>query len=310
MSRATTSADVAALVALSLPARAQQVPDTVFVPAVGPPAYPAGKGPRLVIDGAHHNFHTVDGRYAPFARLAARDGYRVSGSTVPFTDEMLKTVDVLVIANALAPQNDNNRWSLPTPSAFSADEIAAVRRWLDRGGALLVIADHMPFAGATEDLGLAVGVSYVNGFAYDDRQNSIFRYSRAAGIRPHPIYEGRNARERIDSLVAFTGSAFWLPAGGAPLLVIPPRSRVRMPPVAWQFSDSTPSVSAMGMLQGAALQVGRGRVVAAGEAAMFSAQRAGPQGASMMGFNAPAAPQNAQFALNVLHWLTGLLPAK
>ncbi len=309
MSRATLCVVVATL-ALSLPARAQQVPDTMFVPVVSPAAYPAGRGPRVVIDGAHHNFHTVDGRYAPFARLAARDGYRVSGSTAPFTDEMLESVDVLVIANALAPQNDNTRWNLPTPSAFSADEIAAVRRWLDRGGALLMIADHMPFAGATEDLGLAVGVSYVNGFAYDDKANSIFRYSRSAGLEPHPIFNGRNGRERIDSIVAFTGSAFWLPSGGAPLVVIPPRSRVRMPAVAWQFSDSTASVSAMGMLQGAALLVGRGRVVAAGEAAMFSAQRAGPQGANMMGFNAPTAPQNAQFALNVLHWLSGLLPAK
>jgi hypothetical protein len=29
-----------------------------------------------------------------------------------------------------------------------------------------------------------------------------------------------------------------------------------------------------------------------------------------MGFNAPTASQNAQFVLNVLHWLSGLLPGK
>lgn len=56
--------------------------------------------------------------------------------------------------------------------------------------------------------------------------------------------------------------------------------------------------------------LGKGRILAAGEAAMFSAQRSGPQGAGRMGFNEPTAPQNAQFVLNVLHWLSGLLPAR
>ena len=45
-------------------------------------------------------------------------------------------------------------------------------------------------------------------------------------------------------------------------------------------------------------------VVLLGEAAMLSAQRAGPE-AAPMGMNAPGAEQNAQFALNVLHWLAG-----
>ena len=40
-----------------------------------------------------------------------------------------------------------------------------------------------------------------------------------------------------------------------------------------------------------------------GEAAMFSAQRAGPSG-QPMGMNAPGADENFQFVLNVLHWLT------
>jgi hypothetical protein len=43
-----------------------------------------------------------------------------------------------------------------------------------------------------------------------------------------------------------------------------------------------------------------------GEAAMFSAQVAGPQ-RPPMGMKDPAAPQNAQFLLNVLHWLSGSL---
>ena len=291
-------------------APAQQVPDTAFVPMVAPPSYGAGRGPRVVIDGAHHNFHTVRGRYAPFAALATRDGYRVSGNTAPFSERSLANVDILVIANALAAQNDGGRWTLPTPSAFTPDEIAAVTRFVERGGSLLVIADHMPFGGAVEAMAAAFGISWLNGFAYDDRQNSIFRYSRASGMTGHPIFDGRVPAERVDSLVAFTGSAFRPPSGGASLLRIPAPSRVLMPQVAWQFTDSTATVDGGGLLQGAALTRGRGRVVAAGEAAMFSAQRSGPQGAGRMGFNDPTAPQNAQFVLNVLHWLSGLLPVR
>lgn len=287
---------------------AQQVADTLFVPHTGPAAYAAAKGPHIVIDGGHYNFHTVDGRYRPFARLATRDGYRVTGGSGAMTDESLSDVDILVIANPLAQRNDKGNWKLPTPSAYTPAEIAAARRFVERGGSLLMIADHMPFGGAIEDIAAAMGVVWINGFAYDAKQNSIFRFSRQSGFAPHPIFDGRNASERVDSIVAFTGSAFWLAAGGAPLLRIPAGSRVLMPRVAWQFSDSTASISATGMLQGAALQLGRGRIVAAGEAAMFSAQRSGPKGEGTMGFNSPTAPQNAQFVLNVLHWLSGVLP--
>ncbi|MEP6620935.1 MAG: hypothetical protein ABJE47_16540 [bacterium] len=294
--------------ALAHSALAQQVADTVFVPHAGTPAFAPGTGPHVVIDGGHYNFHTADGRYRPFAQLAARDGYRVSGSIGQLSDASLAGVDILVIANPLAQRNDKGKWNLPTPSAYSAAEIAAVRRFVERGGGFLMIADHMPFGGAIEAMGAAMGVSWINGFAYDAKDNSIFRLNRTSGFSPHPIFDGRNATERVDSIVAFTGSAFWLPDGGAPLLHIPAGSRVRMPSVAWQFNDSTASISATGMLQGAAVQVGRGRVVAAGEAAMFSAQRSGPRGEGTMGFNNPTAPQNAQFVLNVLHWLSGLLP--
>jgi len=79
-----------------------------------------------------------------------------------------------------------------------------------------------------------------------------------------------------------------------------------MPEVAWQFSKLTPSISASRMLQGAVIQYGKGRVAVFGEAAMFSAQVAGPE-RRPAGMNDPSAPQNAQFLLNVLHWLSGLL---
>jgi hypothetical protein len=279
----------------------------MFVPTVSAPAYKPGAGPRVVIDAAHYNFHTIDGRYAPFAKLAARDGFRVSGNTVAITEAVLSNTDVLVIANALAEKNDKGRWNLPTPSFVSDAEIAAIHGWVERGGSLLLIADHMPFAGAAEKLASTFGVTWINGFANDVTGNSILRYKRDAGLEKHAVIEGRSAAERIDSVTAFTGSAFFMRGAGTPVFRLPEGTRVLMPATAWAFTDSTASMDGSGLLQAAALEVGRGRVFVAGEAGMFSAQRTGSSGAGTMGFNAPTAPQNAQFTLNVLHWLAKLI---
>jgi hypothetical protein len=51
---------------------AQQVPDTLFAPKITAPAYPKGKGPIVLIDEAHNNFHTSTGRYLTFARWLSR----------------------------------------------------------------------------------------------------------------------------------------------------------------------------------------------------------------------------------------------
>ena len=51
-----------------------------------------------------------------------------------------------------------------------------------------------------------------------------------------------------------------------------------------------------------AFTLGKGRVVVAGEAAMFSAQLAGPGGEFKMGMNRPGL-DNRQFTLNTLRWL-------
>lgn len=52
------------------------------------------------------------------------------------------------------------------------------------------------------------------------------------------------------------------------------------------------------------MKYGKGRIVIFGEAAMFTAQL---QGKNKMGMNTKSASQNAQFLLNTLHWLNGIL---
>ena len=117
-------------------AQAQPIPDTEFKPPVEKPAYPKGSGPVVMIDEAHCNWHTATGRYRPFAELLRRDGYVVRSSKSTFGKEALKQGNILVIANALHERNNNN-WVPPYPSAFTDEEITAVRDWVKEGGALL-----------------------------------------------------------------------------------------------------------------------------------------------------------------------------
>jgi len=68
---------------------------------------------------------------------------------------------------------------------------------------------------------------------------------------------------------------------------------------------NTDPVSAAGRAQGIAMSLGKGRVVVLGEAAMLSAQLAGPNRIAF-GMNRPGL-DNKQIALNIMHWLSGLL---
>jgi hypothetical protein len=254
-----------------------------------------------VIDGGHNNFHTIDGRYAPFAQVLRNDGLRVTGSTSPLTRGALRGVTLLVIANALAEANAPDRWWKPTPSAFTPEEIAEVRAFVERGGGLLLIADHMPFAGAAHDLAAAFGVEFVNGFAFSappQAPSHADLFTRENGrLADDPVVAG------IHQVRTFTGSAFTARGPGVrPILRLGPRWTVLEPDTAWQFDAGTVSTSGEGMLQGALIELGRGRVAVFAEAAMFTAQVSGPE-RRPMGLGAPGAEENKRFLLDVVRWL-------
>jgi hypothetical protein len=260
------------------PVDAQQVADTTFHPPIEQPAYPPGIGPVVLIDEAHDNFHTATGRYLPFAELLKRDGFVVRASATQFTPQTLIAARVLVMANAVA--------------ALRAEEVTAVRDWVAGGGSLFLIADHAPFDVAAADLGRAFGVRFSSGMARDPKDSSgrlVFR--RVDGtLMDHRITKG------INEVATFTGTSFQVEGPSEPLLVF--GSQVHL---FKEQNESTP-LSLKGHLQGAVLPFGTGRVAVFGEAAMFSAQITGPD-RHPMGMNAPIAKQNAQFLLNVMHWL-------
>lgn len=285
----------------------QQVSDTAFAPPIPNPMYKEAKGPVVFLEEAHFNFHTADGRYQPFATLLRRDGYDVRASKLAFSKASLKDAKILVIANALAERN-KTEWTLPTPSAFTDDEVRAVSDWVKAGGSLLLIADHMPFPGAAENLAKAFGVRFSNGFAIDpNEQGAAMLFKSADGsLKAHAIVNGRTDSEKVDSVATFTGSAFQVEGDVQPLLVLGSSVVSIMPATAGEITKDTPRIPVNGWYQGAVLRSGKGRVAVFGEAAMFSAQLAGPE-KRQMGMNNPIASKNPQFLLNLMHWLSGKL---
>jgi hypothetical protein len=290
------------IVTVSLTVAGQQVPDTSYNPHIKNPAYVSGMGPVVFIDEGHFNFHTKDDRYLPFAILLEKDGYRIRGYTGQFETEKLKGGRILVISNALNEVNTRN-WHVPVLSAFTAQEVETVRRWVEHGGSLFLIADHMPMGGAAADMASAFGFSFTNGFAMDTTMpGPAFFYRSDKSLSDNIITNGRDSSEVVDSIASFTGQAFPLPDGATSILKFNNRYTLLLSDTAWVFDSTTRYKNIAGWSQAAFKRYGKGRVVVCGEAAMFTAQLAGPQ-KIQAGMNSPVAKKNYQLVLNIIHWL-------
>jgi hypothetical protein len=290
---------------LFVAAAAQQLADPEFNTSVEKPAYNKN-GPRVLFDEAHHNFHTTEGRYKPFVDLLLNDGYRIVRNREPFTKASLSSFKVLVIANALGAEEMDDTGA--DASAFTEEECAAVQEWVKGGGSLLLIADHAPFGGAAAALGNRFGVDMSKGFTYDpqnsaEKSPSQLIFSRDNKLlTTHPITEGREQNERLNRVVSFTGQSLKGPEDSVAVLKLADTAKDT------PNREADSSVSAAGRAQALAFKHGKGRVVIQGEAAMLSAQIAGAN-KRPMGMNV-AGNDNKQYALNVMHWLSGLLKEK
>lgn len=287
-----------------LPATAQQIADPNFDTKVANPAYKKN-GPKVLFDEAHKNFHTAGGRYKPFADLITSDGYVVTSNQKQFSAQTLKGFDILVISNALgADQMGAPEASNP---AFTEAESDAVRDWVKAGGALLLIADHAPMGSANQILADRFGVNMSKMFTIDpdnsDKESNnpgFIVFTRESGrLADHPITRGRNDSERINKIIAFTGQSLSGPADSFSLLRLADSAVDTMP------GENAARNSAAGRSQALVIKFGKGRVVVQGEAAMLSAQLAGPNKMAF-GMNRSGI-DNRQYALNLMHWLSGLL---
>lgn len=280
-----------------------------FDPTVASPAFPEG-GPTVLFDAGHHNHHRLDQSFRPFAGLLRNDGFRLATLDEPVSAEALSRADILVVVTA---QSDTETNAEP---AFAASEIAELVRWIRSGGSLLLVSEHYPFANAVEDLANALGFDVAKGMTFDpvnhrreSGDDSRLLFTRENGLlASHQITEGRSAAERVRVVETFTGDALRPRAPGiAPLLRLGPTAinRAGTPRVTRRGGDVVvnvefgPPTSAQGWLQGAALELGDGRVVVLAEAAMLTAQE---DGGRPLGMNAPG-NDDRQFLLNVMRWL-------
>lgn len=196
----------------------QQVSDTFYNPAIQDPEYAPGEGPVVFIDEGHHNIHTKNGRYLALSTLLERDGYNVKEYKGTFEMEELARGKIIVISNALHEINVEN-WYVPTPSAFTVQEIEVMRQWIIDGGSLFLIADHMPMAGAAKDLAEAFGFEFTNGFALDTRSRGPTVFTiREKTLNENIITKGRNPAESVGEIASFTGQAFRIPDDATSIL--------------------------------------------------------------------------------------------
>lgn len=164
-------------------------------------------------------------------------------------------------------------------------------------------------------------VAYTSAFDRESREGittqlDFSRENRLLG--DHPIVRGRHAAEAVSRITAFTGQSLTVPPDAVALMKLSATAReaantddldaedaAARSPGSAQFGSRSNSIA--GRAQGIAMIYGMGKLVVLGEAAMLSAQVArSPDGREIkMGMNV-AGNDNRQFALNLLHWLSGL----
>jgi hypothetical protein len=295
------------------PAQAEwpMVNDPAFDATVREPAYPESRGPRILLDGGHHNFFIQWDFIKPFADLAEADGYRPVIGDETFSPGYLAGFDIVMIITAL-PFDFTTKTEVTTEATFTEAEIDALHDWVERGGALLVFSEHAPFDQAINPLLQRFGISSSVGTVIDEE-----RYDKTLGLPgcivfsrdngflngKHPITNGRNEREAIDSVVTFGGSSL-TGEGYVNLFRLSPTAENREHPT---------GVGPVGMGNSQALagRLGDGRIVAFGDSNGFTAMDYEMEDGSSrsIGMNTEN-HQWKQFVLNVLHWLSGELPAE
>ena len=290
---------------------AAQKADSAYTPSVARPSYTAA-GPVVCIDEAHNNSHTATGLYKPFAQLLESDGFRIQQSTIRLDRGVPHECSVYVSVNGAGGKTYKLfGLNLPTKSrerrhlsAFTRQEIDSLRSWVERGGNMLLVADHHPYGAAASALSAAFGVDMSTGFTessnfdpatpYDHSRLVFSTENGLLGI--HPIISGRGDAERVQSVVTFTGQSL-RSAHGTPLLLLGDSAVDYI-----EVNGKLESRPAFGNAQAIAISVGRGRVVVLGEAATLTAQ-IDDRGQR---FGMQTNPGNERFALNVMHWLARL----
>ncbi len=272
--------------------RGEQRNDPSFSPVVANPRFTKSNAPTVAIDEGHLNFHTIGGRFKPFADVLKADGCSVVAHKGAFTTESLNKIEILVIANAFTAKGSG--------SAFTRDETNLLKAWVTNGGALMLIADHQPYGEAASMLADVFGCRMSGGFVRRNGSGRIVFSQDNGQLAEHAITHGLEEEKPVTSVKSFTGQALKLSEQFTPLMLLGEGCTLRYD--AGERGGAAATLQDVsGWSQGGVAKLGKGRIAIFGEAGMFSAQITGSR--RKMGMGAEGAEQNQQFLLNVIRWL-------
>lgn len=279
--------------------------DSTFIAHVANPVYPLGKGPKILIDGGHHNFMPQFDFMKPFERLAENDGYRVFHDNSKFTKAYLDYYDMVLIITAL-PFPFTTKTEVTDEVTFTSEEITALFEWVNQGGSLLVFSEHAPFDQAINPLLKRFGIQSSVGTTRDTLNYDteigrpgwiVFSESNQLLNSEHPITLGRTESEKIENIMTFGGSAL-SGAGYTNLFRLAESS---------ENIEHPTGVGPIGRGDSQCLvgRVGEGKIVAFGDSNGFTAMVFRMDDDSIQpGGMTTAGYQWRQLVLNTLHWLS------
>lgn len=294
---------------------AQQINDAAFetaqeVDSLARPAFARGAGPLVLYDTAHFNPPLNEGRYKAVSDLLRADGYEIVAGRIPFDSLQPSPYRILFMVTPFAADRAVDRAAAAQP-VFSEGEAAAIEAWVRRGGSLLFVVGHEPSGAAHASLARRFGVELRNGTAMDSTPannwvdghpgcRGCLKFTRENGLlRSHAINLGRDSSERVSSVISAAGQSVRSSSESHVLLA--------MGSAAFDVLATKDTVSARGRAHAVALSFGAGRVVVIGDGSILSGFTYGPESPRFRRWW-PKDPDNRQFTLNVMHWLSGLFP--
>lgn len=296
------------IIVITLKACIYQRPDINTDMSVVDPKFDSTASPIMLFDAGHGNFHSIHTTYKPFATLLENDGIVIREHLGLFTDNTLKDIDLLVIANATESIQEDS-----TIVTFSDYEIRLLADWVQKGGSLLLIADHDPFGSAASKLASIFGVGMASVWTVDTLRtnpeigkNTWLEYTRDNnGLGQHAILNGDSKESTINRIITFTGQSLSFDSKWSSILKLSnsaqnyyTRDDASIASIESSSYFTVPSQSQM-----IARDFGNGRIVIAGEAAMFTAQVVRVfSKTTHAGFNYQDY-DNKKLVLNTIHWL-------
>jgi hypothetical protein len=169
--------------------------------------------PTLLFDEGHGQKFLIEdsGRLqlTGLAEIFRSQGFRVAARSVPLTDAALAEVDALVLSGPFRP--------------YTAEEVTAISRFVDRGGRLAVMLHiGMPVAELLEQLGVGVspGVIHdpdqaIDGDPLNFRVTQFAPHRLFAGVERFSLYgvwAVTNTKSNA-TVIAATGHGAWIGLG-------------------------------------------------------------------------------------------------